>query len=1041
MKDNCVSPHTMLLLSNGEAISAEQVMIRVNGGTAVELMDEFGQPTNVTAVAAGYNINLEYGGDGIPGVQRVPNGLLVNPYRDMYEFTMVDYDPLAGQAGSTHPPLVVTADHVMMLMSHTGYAGNKSWKWHDQRNGVTPAGAVISLRAAGPGLAGPPTAAIRAEGPPLWRPTAAEFAAWLNHGQITYPGHNVNYVPIPLVAAAGGAPVPTIPAGLDPALVTAGAPPGHYDDGAGSNYTYVQNRYGWAAYQPSARSWYITAARPFRPANDGPLPRYVVAGSNVAQGAIPAQAANGVEGPTPMNFRIQHLPGPVLGHLRGVIADELGIAVSHSLLKKVAYCIGLWLADGDSATAVIIQADWSRAAAGGGRFHPHMEAIDTVRECVNAMMQLIPGSPLHGPGYLRWRRLHEEAAFKTPHGVVPAGGNQVWDLYMGFTAAFNPHAPSRTWFRRLLVRFGILGFDALGRSRKRIPMGLLTDEIMVRRWLLAGYIDGDGSLNVEGNDARYVVGVALAARPLVNDVCHLVRGLGLGVGAFTNGNSTDELGHSFPSIEITISGSPKGMNTRVPGGVHPRHPAHIPVQMTYKEMPHNPDPHAVSWSFQRNIRGHADNVPPRVRQLPASCEWVAITTAATTMLTAETIVIHNCTTVVKKGSGRKHKSSHTKSSSAAAPPSSAAAAASAAAQPSSSLPISLPSTHSITRCLGLIDTLLTHGTSPALRDQSRQELQFLLFKLDAGTSVNVDAIQDELVKHILQSMFREMGLKIRRDEETGEVGWMTPKNSNGVVGYKLLELLSDAFKKTVNSSQQKSDESNTAAIGPIGPTLPPPTSSSSTAADSSEATQSVVLGPAMPTQADLELLVASTDPDAPRPSSNQPDADDDADDFGNFGPKMPSQMTDAEQRAFAALQASRAQLSSLRQTVSTSNAPSIRESWMTSLPTSEGGLPSASLLASLAASGDKDALRGRSFLSKGAPAGRQQDESWTLTPGEKERRAQEKSAIRQAEQAVYNVSIGQKKNMFRILLCAENLLLNHFPFFLVVLPVLSSRRR
>ena len=76
---------------------------------------------------------------------------------------------------------------------------------------------------------------------------------------------------------------------------------------------------------------------------------------------------------------------------------------------------------------------------------------------------------------------------------------------------------------------------------------------------------------------------------------------------------------------------------------------------------------------------------------------------------------------------------------------------------------------------------------------------------------------------------------------------------------------------------------------------------------------------------------------------------------------------------------------------------------MTALPTMSSGLPSTSALADILAAGDKAAMKGRGFSNKTVIT-HEQDEDWALSPAEKERKQQERLAIKQAEQAVYEVT-------------------------------------
>ena len=77
---------------------------------------------------------------------------------------------------------------------------------------------------------------------------------------------------------------------------------------------------------------------------------------------------------------------------------------------------------------------------------------------------------------------------------------------------------------------------------------------------------------------------------------------------------------------------------------------------------------------------------------------------------------------------------------------------------------------------------------------------------------------------------------------------------------------------------------------------------------------------------------------------------------------------------------------------------------MLALPTvSSSSMPTSEMLVNLAASGDREALKGRGFSVKGVKRVEQDDE-WSMSPADKARREAEKIAVRQAEQAVYNSS-------------------------------------
>ena len=100
----CFSPETKLLLADGGVIAAGDVT------PATVLLDEHGQPTPVTAIDRGYvEVQSPAGG----AVQRVPQA--DHPAKDMYSFELLGHAAPAGTV--THPPLVVSGDHIVELVN------------------------------------------------------------------------------------------------------------------------------------------------------------------------------------------------------------------------------------------------------------------------------------------------------------------------------------------------------------------------------------------------------------------------------------------------------------------------------------------------------------------------------------------------------------------------------------------------------------------------------------------------------------------------------------------------------------------------------------------------------------------------------------------------------------------------------------------------------------------------------------------------------------------------------------------------------------
>lgn len=372
---------------------------------------------------------------------------------------------------------------------------------------------------------------------------------------------------------------------------------------------------------------------------------------------------------------------------------------------------------------------------------------------------------------------------------------------------------------------------------------------------------------------------------------------------------------------------------------------------------------------------------------------------------------HSKSSKKRRRSRSRSRSSGSDSSSDASSRSRSRSSSPRAAAAASSSSVPLPSAASITRSLGLIQTLIAHGGGdPAA---AKEEVRFLLFRLDAGSSVVVETITDPLVRHILATLFREMGLKVRQDPATQEQGWMSPMAPTGrksktppKVAYKLLDLLADAFKTEEEKAAEKAAAAAATAaaavIGPIGPSMPPAAAPPAVAPSVSAGPR--IVGPALPQAEDFDRLLAAESGEGAAAAAAMDDEDDDG--GGGYGPKLPSQMTEQERRAFDALRESREQLAALKAQAKAAGGkqPGGRDEWMTAMPVlGESGPPGAGALAAMMATGDVEAMKGRGFQMRTQAIKVEQDDDWTLSPAEKARKQQERLAIKQAEQAVYNV--------------------------------------
>ena len=268
---------------------------------------------------------------------------------------------------------------------------------------------------------------------------------------------------------------------------------------------------------------------------------------------------------------------------------------------EMAWLIGLWLADGHSDAAVITQTEQHVDGT-----NDHAEVCEGIRQLSSLIWRLRnnPGVPLAQlPTHAAvWTDLGGKATRAVVAGdiesqlaryhVVGPTGNHKYVWHPDFERANQPDS----WFRVLLDSYGIIMRWNDVRSRKRVPGALLSDDVNVRRHLLAGYIDGDGTRAAK---ASYVASIATTLQPTLGiDTVHLARGLGYAVGNFTfiHRDATDEqpAGEWF---QLHVSGVQEYLVQAPPAGQLPRpravpvgaigtlHADTLPVRLTYKRIP------------------------------------------------------------------------------------------------------------------------------------------------------------------------------------------------------------------------------------------------------------------------------------------------------------------------------------------------------------------------------------------------------------------------------------------------------------------------
>ena len=174
---------------------------------------------------------------------------------------------------------------------------------------------------------------------------------------------------------------------------------------------------------------------------------------------------------------------PQLASLNRVLTIVLGDAPTVAQVKYMAWWLGVWVTDGHSGRASV-----SQGGAPPPDRHHHQEIMDRL---------------------LDYRQLFNEPVAKVFDQVSSAGWNVYWFNYGAGSVA-----------DRVLRVYGLL-------NNKHIPRALICDSLDVRRWLLAGLIDGDGYYARDNNTYE----IAAKHHHVMADYKELAATLGLRNGA------------------------------------------------------------------------------------------------------------------------------------------------------------------------------------------------------------------------------------------------------------------------------------------------------------------------------------------------------------------------------------------------------------------------------------------------------------------------------------------------------------------------------
>lgn len=209
-----------------------------------------------------------------------------------------------------------------------------------------------------------------------------------------------------------------------------------------------------------------------------------------------------------------HFPPPfltLLERLQGCV--DIDVIFTPDLVRRTAWLLGMWVADGSSTQAIIHQI----GANVRKPTHSHQPVIDSVMSWLRCVYPSESDATI---------------AARQKRNKVTTAGNFAYNLHCGVV------------LRQLLQSYGMLG-------NKVIPPELLTESHDIRRALLEGVIDGDGYLKQSG-------GFELPAkeRRVIDCYVHLARGLGYRVGPVSDhAQMRDETGETVSGWQINITGA------------------------------------------------------------------------------------------------------------------------------------------------------------------------------------------------------------------------------------------------------------------------------------------------------------------------------------------------------------------------------------------------------------------------------------------------------------------------------------------------------
>jgi len=285
--------------------------------------------------------------------------------------------------------------------------------------------------------------------------------------------------------------------------------------------------------------------------------------------------------------KIVHFAPPVKS-LASRLRDAIDRPPTEVELLSAAWVIGLWLADGLSDRGAIAQI----GECHHNPIHSHTQVIRRILETAQKLDQhhhfeaaaMDVDAEANEPDFVSHMKRDVER-------LMPELKN-IASTHLAYRGELKSNDGLGSSFYRIKTGkplWSVIQSYGL-KNNKHFPPELLRESEMVRKAVLAGFIDGDG------HRTDHMLGAYSQHRKFMNELVHLCRGLGFSTGNITERNLVNETtGVAYQGFSILIGGKDL---------------VQLPLVLDYKKVPPNP---GAAWDnlcdgFTLEDAGHGDYI-------------------------------------------------------------------------------------------------------------------------------------------------------------------------------------------------------------------------------------------------------------------------------------------------------------------------------------------------------------------------------------------------------------------------------------------------